>query len=378
MSARPNTPVSVLIVDDSIVFRRFLARCLAQDPEIDVIGQVESAEEASAFLRLRRPDVITLDLEMPGQGGLAFLKESVRRIAVPFVVISGHTTKGAAKTIEALEAGAVEVLAKPRGVAPGTADALVMSDFACRIKAVGRARVRARPQRMQSLHSPALHMAPRAAGQNWLIALGASSGGVQALGQLLPQFPRNAPPIVLVQHMPETFTGHFARRLNGQCQIEVREAMNGDLLEPGLALIAPGGSQHMVLAPAAHGRTRCLLIPGDPVCYSRPSVDVLFHSAAQLYGPRISAAILTGMGSDGADGLLAIRQAGGHTFAQDEATAQIFGMPARAWERGGAREQVPLGDIAQRLLGAIGTAPASADQGPNGHPPLPYMKGPRP
>ncbi|MCT4682157.1 MAG: CheB methylesterase domain-containing protein, partial [Roseicyclus sp.] len=187
---------------------------------------------------------------------------------------------------------------------------------------------------------------------DWVIAIGSSTGGVQALTRILPEFPADTPPIVIVQHMPEGFTAAFARRLDGLCPMQVREAADGDTLERGRILIAPGGLRHMQLVTAG-GRPRVALVEGDPVSYSRPSVDVLFTALARVCPTRCSAAILTGMGSDGAAGLLAIRQAGGRTFAQDEASSQIYGMPARAWERGGAEDQVPLSQMVPRLLGSV-------------------------
>ncbi len=349
-------PVRVLVVDDSPIFRRFLSRALAADPMIEVIGEAMSAEEAREFIARNRPDVITLDLEMPGEGGLVFLRKHVARLRIPTIVISSQTQRGAKMTIEALEAGAVDVLPKPRGLAPGTPDHVALGDITQRVKAVARARVRERDA------DPApLRPVPRAAAtQDWVIALGASTGGVQALGAVLQAMPPGCPPIVIVQHMPEGFTEAFAKRLDLCCVINVREARAGDPLRPGQALIAPGGARHMVLKRDATGTLCVDLVPGDPVCFSIPSVDVLFASAARVAAPNLSGAVLTGMGSDGADGLLTMRLAGAQTFAQDQASSVIYGMPARAWERGGALEQVPLDQVAARLLASVGTTSAQA------------------
>ena len=347
-------PVRVLVVDDSTVFRRFLSRALAADPMIEVIGEAMSAEEAREFITRNRPDVITLDLEMPGQGGLMFLRKHVARLRIPTIVISSQTQRGARMTIEALEAGAVDVLPKPRGLAPGTPDHVALGDIAQRVKAVVRARVRGR----DVVPAPVRHAPRAAATRDWVIALGASTGGVQALTAVLQAMPPGCPPIVIVQHMPEGFTEAFARRLDLSCMIEVREARAGDPLRPGQALIAPGGARHMVLMREATGALCVDLVSGDPVCFSIPSVDVLFASAARLAGSHLSAAVLTGMGSDGADGLLTMRLAGAQTFTQDQASSVIYGMPARAWERGGALEQVPLDQVAARLLASVGTTSA--------------------
>jgi two-component system chemotaxis response regulator CheB len=270
-------------------------------------------------------------------------------------VISSQTQRGARRTIEALEAGAVDVMPKPRGLAPGTADHLALSAISERVRAVARVNL---PKTTQTT-SPfgAVSLAP-AASRNWVIALGASTGGVQALGAVLHALPADCPPVVIVQHMPVGFTDAFARRLNNTCAIEVREAQRGDRLSPGLALIAPGGKQHMVLRRGAQGGISVDLVPGDPVCFSIPSVDELLISAARVAAPRLTAAVLTGMGSDGANGLLAARQAGAQTFVQDEASSLIYGMPARAWEKGGAQAQVPLDQMAARLLASVGTTSA--------------------
>lgn len=361
------TPVNkrtrVLIVDDSVIFRRFLSRALSVDAEIDVIGEVGSAEEAREFLRRHRPDVITLDLEMPGQGGLSFLKETIARLKLPAIVISSRTQRGAQITIEALDAGAIDVLAKPRGIAPGTPNHVALAEFGVRIKAAARARMSA------SVGHATPHVAHASVSNNpsyprdWIIAIGASTGGVHALGVVLEALPVNCPPVVVVQHMPEGFTEAFARRLNRLCAIEVREAAEGDKLRPGCALIAPGGDRHMHVIRSREGGCAVTLVEGPHVSFSRPSVDELFFSLGGLATSRISAAILTGMGSDGANGLLMLRNAGCQTMAQDKDTSVIYGMPARAWENGAAMAQAPLDQIAPRLLASIGTAPAQRAAG---------------
>lgn len=357
---RSSAPVTVLVVDDSTFFRRFLTRTLAADPDIEVIGEAASAEEAHDFVVARRPEVITLDLEMPGLGGMEFLRQTVARLRIPTIVVSSTTQLGARRSIEALEAGAIDVMPKPQGVAPGLMDTIAMATLAARVRAVARVDMK----RMQTAvaaaapaSSPALEAPVRS--REWVIALGASTGGVQALGTVLHALPVDCPPVVIVQHMPAGFTEAFARRLNATCAIEVREARQGDRLSPGLALIAPGGERHMRLRRAASGELAVEMTAGDPVCYSTPSVDVLLASAAKLAAPRLSAALLTGMGSDGANGLLAARLAGAQTFVQDEATSLVYGMPARAWERGAALAQVPLDQMAEKLLASVGTTSAT-------------------
>ncbi len=357
---RSAAPVTVLVVDDSSFFRRFLTRTLGADPGIEVIGEAASAEEAHEFVMARRPDVITLDLEMPGLGGMQFLRQTVARLRIPTIVVSSSTQLGARRSIEALEAGAVDVMPKPQGVAPGMVDNIALATIAARVRAVAQVDM----HRMKSPVSdpapvPSPTLAAPVLSRDWVIALGASTGGVQALGSLLQALPANCPPVVIVQHMPAGFTEAFARRLNATCAIEVREAHHGDRLSPGLALIAPGGERHMRLRRAASGALAVELVTGDPVCFSMPSVDVLLTSAAQVAAPRLSAAVLTGMGSDGANGLLAARLAGAQTYVQDEATSLVFGMPARAWERGAALAQVPLDQMAAQLLASVGTTSAT-------------------
>lgn len=351
MSALPET--TVLIVDDSAMFRRVLAMGLDAVPGVRVIGSAAGAEEARAMLAVRRPDVIALDIEMPGEDGLTFLKDQMARDPIPTVVISALTARGARITIAALEAGAVDVVAKPATGGSGRAlprDGFV--EIGERLRAAAGARLRIRPSHKDT-GRPALSGRAAVPCRDWVIALGASTGGVQALTTLLPMLPAETPPVVIVQHMPEGFTAAFARRLDALCAMQVREAADGDRLAAGIVLIAPGGERHMQIEQDAGG-LRARLVDGPPVCFSRPSVDVMFASLAQAQGARISAAVLTGMGSDGAEGLCRIRAVGGRTFAQDEASSQIYGMPARARERGGAEDIVPLDQMAGRLLASIG------------------------
>jgi two-component system chemotaxis response regulator CheB len=348
-------PIRVLVVDDSQVFRRFLTRALAVDPMFEVIGEASCAKTAKDILRDRTPDVITLDLEMPGEDGLHFLRNTIVGMKIPTIVISGKTQRGTRLSIEALEAGALDVFPKPRGLAPGQAAHEVLADVGDRIRALARARMDHQP-----VHSEPSNLAwSERQARDWVIAIGASTGGVQAIGTVLHMMPVNCPPIVIVQHMPEGFTEAFARRLNQTCAIEVREARQNDRLQPGLALIAPGGDRHMELQRTSRHALEVNLVPGDPVNFSRPAVDELFKSVARIAAPRVSATVLTGMGSDGARGLLALRKAGAQTFAQDKATSVIYGMPAQAWDLGGAMEQVPLDAMATRLLASVGTSSAT-------------------
>ncbi|PRY86458.1 protein-glutamate methylesterase/protein-glutamine glutaminase [Donghicola tyrosinivorans] len=364
-----STPIRVLIIDDSAMFRRLLALGIKSDPEFELVGAAANAEQARQFIRIRRPDVISLDLEMPQMDGLTFLKEEISKDPIPTVVVSSTTASGIRVTIDALQAGAVDVLPKPRMTA-GDDMLTATSQIRMRLKAARAAHVR--NERPRADRRPAATTAaapapmPRAAVPSvasnpeygrWLFAIGASTGGVQALGTLIEQLPADAPGTVIVQHMPSGFTNAFARRLNEQCAIEVREAQHGDVIKQGVVLLAPGGDRHMVLQPMPGGH-RVVLHEGAPVCYSRPAVDVLFASVANYAAPRVTAALLTGMGRDGAQGLNMIRRVGGRTFAQDEASSVVFGMPAAAWEIGGAEGLVPIHKMAQTMLDSVGSPPA--------------------
>lgn len=355
-----NRPVKVLIVDDSAMIRKVLTLGLGQVPGIEIIGTASSAAQAEEIIHARMPDVVTLDIEMPGLDGLTFLKTYLRHRPIGTVVISGQTGPGTIKAIEALEAGAADVIAKPSlGVGSGLnsimAEVIAAVHAAARIARTpgARGRMEAAMRRKAVRGTSCPTAGPVVSPTDWLIAIGASTGGVQALSHVLESFRSDIPAIVIVQHMPETFTGAFARRMDRFCRIDVREAADGDRLEPGLALIAPGGQRHMVLERKG-SEIIVRLIDGDPVCYSRPSVDVLFHSVAGIAGPRATGAILTGMGRDGAEGLNAMRTAGARTLGQDEASCTVYGMPLAAWENGAVERQVPLDNMAAALLSTVG------------------------
>ncbi len=378
-------PIRVLIVDDSAMVRKVLSLGFSADPGLQVMGEAASAEAAWDIMQKDRPDVVTLDVEMPRIDGLTFLRRFLPVMPVPVVMISSLTRAGAEITVQAMQAGAVDVISKPSlGLAAGLP--AIMSDICTRVRAAASARVSyaapaaaqpapipaqvaAAPARTTPKASPepaapqpaAATTAPRATVRHAppIMAIGSSTGGVQALTAILPTLPADTPGVVIVQHMPEGFTGPFAARLNSLCQITIREAQDGDLVQQGQALVAPGGSRHMIVE--SHGRSayRIRLIDGDPVCFSRPSVDVLFESVARAAGRHAIGAVLTGMGRDGAAGLLAIRNHGGATFAQDEATSVVYGMPMAARDLGAAREVLPLTEIPARMLQAV-TAPQAA------------------
>ena len=343
----------VLIVDDSAMVRRVLAMGIERDPLLEVVGFASNGEQAQDLMRRLRPDVITLDLEMPNMDGLTFMRSYMGTAPIPTVVISSTTSGNSNVALQAVEAGAVDIISKPSG-GSNAGLASMMLDICERIRAASTARPgldRPRLERMDGAATSELEI-PLVKAKNWLFAIGASTGGIQALTAILPQFPKAAPGIVIVQHMPQGFTASFAKRLNAICPMEVSEAVDGDIVEQGRILIAPGGAQHMVVM--RYGKQfRVSLIPGDPVCFSRPSVDVLFSSVAREAGRNVSAAILTGMGRDGAEGMLAIRKAGGATFAQDEKTSVVYGMPQAAEKIGAAEQLVPLDGIPMKMTQAM-------------------------
>ncbi|MGA7432246.1 MAG: chemotaxis response regulator protein-glutamate methylesterase [Xanthobacteraceae bacterium] len=349
-----NEKVRVLIVDDSALMRKLLTSVLSEDEGIEVVGAAPDPFDAREKIKSLNPDVVTLDVEMPRMNGLDFLRKIMELRPTPVVMISSLTQAGADITLEALEIGAVDFVAKP-------ADAGAMlqlgGELIPKIKAAAHTRLRRRV--------PPPHRQRRAVGgasstSDKLIAIGASTGGVEALKAVLMLFPEDVPPIVIAQHMPERFTAAFARRLDSECRMQVHEAAHDQPIERGNAYIAPGG-HHLEVARRGSGLV-CALNDGPLVSGHRPSVDALFHSVARVVAPRAVGAILTGMGRDGANGLLAMRRAGCVTLGQDEGTALIYGMPRVAFEIGAVESQHGLFDISEAILNACAGkhAPAMA------------------
>ena len=346
-----NKPVRVLVVDDSAVVRRLVGDALNADPDIEVVGTASDPFMAKERIVALSPDVITLDLEMPRMDGLTFLGILMRERPTPTVVMSSLTKENSVYALEALRLGAVEVLAKPGGsysfgdLGPKLVHA---------VKAAARARLRAGgPAPAAAAATPAepRPRAPHGGGAvdgRRLILLGASTGGTEALREVLTRLPDGLPPIAIVQHIPAQFSRAFAERLDGLCAFRVKEAEAGDVLRPGLAVVAPG--DHHLLLRWAGGCHRVELNGGPPVWHQRPAVDVMFKSVAESLGPHLVAGVLTGMGKDGAEGLLRLRRAGAATFAQDEASSVVYGMPREAWERGGAECQLPLDAMADHIV----------------------------
>jgi two-component system chemotaxis response regulator CheB len=339
--------VRVLVVDDSALVRQMMTAILNQDPALEVVGV--AADPYSAWDQIQRlsPDVVTLDVEMPRMDGLTFLEKLMRARPMPVVMVSSLTERGCETTLRALELGALDFVTKPKiDVARGTGD--LGSEIVAKVKAAGGARVRPKqPPAPEKLAAPA----PRPAafkGTYKILAIGASTGGTEALREVLCALPSDAPGIVIVQHMPEKFTRAFADRLDGLARIRISEARDGERVLPGHALLAPGNFHMELIRSGADYQVR--VSSSEPVNRHRPSVDVLFQSCARAAGPNAVGVILTGMGDDGARGLLAMRSAGARTVAQDEATSVVFGMPKEAIAMGAAEFIEPLPRIAQAAL----------------------------
>jgi two-component system, chemotaxis family, protein-glutamate methylesterase/glutaminase len=337
------TRTRVLVVDDSPVVRQMLVRELSRDPEIEVVGTAPDPFVARDKIVELKPDVLTLDMEMPRMDGMTFLRKLMQHHPLPVIVISSLTPKGGALALEALDAGAIDVMCKP-GVAYSIGDLGV--ELIDKIKAASRIRV---AKRTPSVSAPqARQRLAMTVTTNKVIAIGASTGGTQALFDVLTALPPTSPGIIIVQHMPEHFTKSFAERLNEHCAIQVKEAEDGDTVAPGKALLAPGNF-HMLLKRS--GAMYYVEVKQGPlVSRHRPSVDVLFKSVARYAGKNAVGVIMTGMGGDGAAGLLEMKNAGAETIAQDEASCIVFGMPKVAIEMGAANHVVSLHDIPQKML----------------------------
>ncbi len=338
-------PVRVLVVDNSATMRGLIIASLSRDPDISVVGQAADPLQAREAIKALDPDVMTLDVEMPKMDGLEFLEKVMRLRPFPVVMVSSLTAKGAGATIRAMELGAVDCIGKPSIEGPNSFD-----DLPARVKAAASARIR---KRFDDQAARPAASAPAYRSDGRLVAIGASTGGVEALIAVLTGYPVNCPPTVITLHMPTPFTKSFARRLDGLTPAKVTEAEDGAPLEAGRVYLAPGSATHLEVAhPSAW---RCRLNADALVNGHRPSVDVLFNSVAKTCGHRSVGVILTGMGKDGAVGLLAMRKAGARTIGQNEATSVVFGMPKIAFESGAVEKQLSLGDIGAEILALTST-----------------------
>lgn len=343
--------VGVLVVDDSATMRGLIAAALKRDPDIEVLGFANDPLEAREQIKKLNPDVVTLDVEMPHMNGIEFLEKIMRLRPTPVVMVSTLTQKGAEITIEALELGAVDCVGKPvpgDGVSPHEA----FADLPEKVKAAARARVRP----YSGPVAPVERQKNYAAAGELILAIGSSTGGVEALMTILANFPDTCPPTVITQHMPATFTKSFAERLNRISGATVAEAHDGARLMPGHVYVAPGGVAHLEVVSSAH--PVCRLRESEPVNGHRPSVDVLFESVAKLNRPSVGV-ILTGMGRDGAAGLAAMRKAGARTLGQDESSCVVYGMPKAAFETGAVEKQVGLSRMGPAILNVCSAAAES-------------------
>ena len=341
-------PVRVLVVDDSAVMRQLLSSILAEDPEIEVVGTAPDPLVARERIKALNPDVLTLDVEMPHMDGVSFLRKIMTLRPMPVVMISTLTQAGAEVTLEALEIGAVDFVAKPvTNVAQELA--AIAGDLREKVKTAARTKVSAH----RAVHAPRPPQRKFVSSGEKIVLVGASTGGVEALKAVLMGLPADCPPILITQHMPPRFTAAFAGRLNRECPMTVSEAQHDDVVEHGHVYIAPG-SHHMELVRKGSGYA-IALNDGPSVSGHRPSVDVLFRSGARLNGQKLVGVILTGMGKDGAEGMVELRKAGAHTIGQDEATSLIYGMPRVAFERGAVMKQYGLLHVADAVLEACGT-----------------------
>ena len=345
MNQKPSQ-IRVVVVDDSTFMRELIATVLEADPEIAVVGKAPDPYVARDMIKDLNPDVVTLDIEMPRMDGLTFLRKIMSLRPTPVVMISTLTQAGADATLQALEIGAVDFVAKPTA-AIGAAMADLSAELHAKVKAAAHSRVR--PYRDVPVPAPVRREHPRKATER-IVLIGASTGGVEALKTVLMRLPEDCPPILITQHIPERFTAAFARRLDRECPMKVSEARHSEPIEAGHVYIAPG-SHHLELVRSA-GRVACALSDGPPVSGHRPSVDVLFRSGARAAGAKAIGVILTGMGRDGAAGLSELRRASGATIGQDEATSLIYGMPRVAFELGAVERQYALADIADAILAA--------------------------
>ncbi|MCG6534967.1 MAG: chemotaxis response regulator protein-glutamate methylesterase [Syntrophales bacterium LBB04] len=336
--------IKVLIVDDSAIVRKIFSEELSKYPDIEIVGTAPDPFVARDKIVSLKPDVITLDIEMPRMDGLTFLRKLMKYYPIPAVVVSSLTPKGGKLTLEALDIGAVDVIAKP-GASYTVGD--MSAQLAEKIRGAYRAKVVKSDLNIED-KSKREPMKALAQTSNKVIAIGASTGGTEALKVVLSQLPPNAPGTLVVQHMPANFTAAFAERLNGICQVTVKEASDNDSVTPGTALIAPG-NYHMLLRRSG-ARYYVEIKTGPMVHHQRPAADVLFKSTAKYAGANAIGVILTGMGSDGAAGLLEMKNMGATTIAQDEKTCVVFGMPKEAIKLGAADKVLPLDQIASEIV----------------------------
>lgn len=343
--------IKVLIIDDSALIRSLLTQIINEQPDMQVVGAAPDPLIARDMIKQTNPDVLTLDVEMPRMDGLDFLERLMRLRPMPVVMISTLTERGSEITMKALELGAVDFLAKPKiSIAEGMREYSELIGHKIRVASQAKVMARTIPAKATEIHSlPSV--ANNLISSEKLIIIGASTGGTEAIKAFLMQMPSDCPGILITQHMPAGFTQSFARRLDTLCKISVNEAQGGERILPGHAYIAPGHSHLLLNRSGANYVTK--LDQGEPVNRHRPSVDVLFDSAAQYAGKNCIGVIMTGMGKDGAAGMLRMKEAGAYNFAQDEATCVVFGMPREAIAAGGVNEVGPIQELPAMVLSKL-------------------------
>ncbi len=341
-------PIRVLIIDDSALVRDILSKGLTKDPGIEVIGTAPDPFIARDKIVSLKPDVLTLDVEMPRMDGVEFLRKLMPQYPLPVVMVSSLTEKGQQITLDALEAGAVDFVSKPKAdIARGLN--IMLMELRTKVKIASTANVSHwKHKRFAKSHTVVSYSRVLKKSTDKIIVIGASTGGTEAIRDVISKFPVTTPGIVIVQHMPPKFTQMFSERMNTLCEMDVKEAVNRDRIMPGRILIAPGG-MHMQVKRSG-GIYEVVIKSGENVCGHCPSVEVLMQSAADQVGANAIGIMLTGMGHDGADGMVAMRKAGARTIAQDEATSVVFGMPMEAYKRGGAEKLVPLNKVAAAAI----------------------------
>ena len=339
-------PIKVLVVEDSLVFRELLVQGLSQDPSIQVVGVAKDPFEARDAILKYHPDVMTLDVELPRMNGIDFLRKLIPQYPLPVVVISSLSDK----VFDAMNAGAVDFVAKPAVSERRQLESFIRNELLVKIKIASTAKISRIKQQVMA-QEPEKFTAHE---KNLVIAIGASTGGTEAIFAVMKDYGADLPGIVVVQHMPPGFTEMYAKRLDNQCRVRVKEARTGDRVLPGTVLIAPGGDKHMHLVKV-NGMYQVEIKAGPKVNGHCPSVDVLFESVAKVAGPNALGIILTGMGGDGAKGLLAMRKAGARTIGQDESTCVVYGMPKVAYDLGAVEFQEKLSNIAKKTYYVLNT-----------------------
>ncbi len=337
-------PIRVLVVEDSIVFRELLVQNLNRDPAIQVVATAKDPFEARDAILACKPDVMTLDVELPRMSGIEFLRKLMPQYPLPVVVISSLSDK----VFDALNAGAVDFVAKPAVTSRAQLEDFIRNELLVKIKIASTAKIGNIKKAVMAQE----HQLSVSGKKNLIVAIGASTGGTEAIFDVVKDFGTDIPGVVVVQHMPPGFTEMYAKRLNDQCRIRVKEAVTGDRVMPGSMLIAPGGDMHMQLVKVS-GSYHVECKKGPKVNGHCPSVDVLFDSVARTAGADAVGIILTGMGGDGAKGLLAMRKAGARTIGQDESTCVVYGMPKVAYDLGAVQHQEKLSDIAKRTYALL-------------------------